>query len=131
MTTKACADWLAATIITDLGVTCQKSFPAFDRPDIAAGAYIGWNSTTPMYGERIGSSLDRWEMQIELLVVTANELALWAMIDLIETMAATRTAATISSKDTRIRFAPIERAANEFGIDALRYAAQTTIQFVR
>ena len=131
MTTKAIADWLAATITTDLGVTCQKSFPAFDRPDVAAGAYIGWNSTTPLYGERVSSSLDRWEMQIELLVVTANELALWAMVDLIETMAAARTMATISSKDTRIRFAPIERATNEFGIDALRFAASTTIQFVR
>ena len=71
-----------------------------------------------MYGG-VSSSIDRWETQFNLLVVTANEVALWAMLDLMETMAETRTAATISSKGTRIRFAPIERADNPFANNAL------------
>lgn len=131
MTTKATADWLAATVVTDLGTTCKKDYPAFDRPEVAAGAYIGWVTTTPEYGVRIGESLSRWQVMMRLLVVTANEVALWAMIDLMETMAETRTEATISSARHRVRFAPIERAENPYEIDALRYAAQTTIQFVR
>ena len=131
MTTKATADWLSATITTDLAVTCKKDMPAFDRPDVAAGAYIGWASTTPEYGVRVSSSLDKWEVQINVLVVTANEVALWAMVDLMEAMAEARTEATISSKRTRIRVAPIERAANPYDTDALRFAASTTIQFVR
>lgn len=131
MTTRKTADWLAATIASDLSITCQKSMPAFDRPDVAAGAYIGWISTTPMYGERVSSSLDRWEMQFSLLVVATNELALWTLIDNVEIMAASRVQATIDGASARIRFAPIERAVNEYDTDALRYAAQTTIQFVR
>ena len=132
MTTKAVADWLIATVESDLSVTdCKKGWPAFDRPNVAAGAYIDWNTTSPMYGERVSASIDRWETQFDLLVVTANEVALWAMLDLMETMAETRTAATISSKGTRIRFAAIERAENPFNNNALRYAAATTIQFVR
>ena len=131
MTTKATADWLEATIVTDLGVTCKKGFPAFDQPAIASGAYIEWISTTPDYGQRTGASLDVWQVQIGVVVVTANEIALWSMIDLMEAMAESRTEATISSKRTRIRFAPIERAENPNGLSALRYVAQTIIQFVR
>lgn len=131
MTTKATADWLETAIVADLGVTCKKGFPAFDQPAITTGAYIEWASTSPQYGERVSSSLDRWEVQIALVVVTANEIALWSMIDLMEAMAESRTEATISSKRTRIRFAPIERAENPNGLSALRYVAQTIIQFVR
>jgi len=131
MTTKAVADWLEATIVTDLGVTCKKGFPAFDQPTIASGAYIEWATTSPDYGQRVSASLDKWEGQIALVVVTANEIALWAMLDLIEAMAEERTEAEISSKRTRIRFAPIERAENPNGLSALRYVAQTIIQFVR
>ena len=58
--------------------------------------------------------------QFDLLVVTANEVALWAMLDLMETMAETRTAATISSKGTRIRFAPKSNGqTNPFANNAL------------
>ena len=131
MTTKAVADWLEATIVTDLGITCKKGFPAFDQPAIATGAYIEWATTTPDYGQRVSASLDKWEIQIALVVVTANEIALWAMLDLLEAMAEERTEADISSKRTRIRFAPIERADNPNGLNALRYVAQTIIQFVR
>lgn len=131
MTTKAVADWLEATIVTDLGITCKKGFPAFDAPPIATGAYIEWAMTTPDYGVRVSSSLDKWEVQIALVVITSSEIALWAMLDLMEAMASARTAATISSANTRIRFAPIERADNPNRLDALRYTAQTTIQFVR
>lgn len=131
MTTKATADWLAAAVVSDLGTTCKKGFPAWDAPAIAAGAFIEWASTTPDYGMRAGSSLDVWQVQIALVVVTDNEVALWAMLDLMEAMAEARTEATISSKRTRIRFAPIERVDNPNGLDALRYTAQTTIQFVR
>ena len=131
MTTKATADWLTAAIIADLGVTCKKGFPAWDQPAIAAGAYIEWAMTTPEYGQRTGSSLDVWQVQIALVVVTDNEVALWAMLDLMEAMAEARIEATISSKRTRIRFAPIERAENPNGLSALRYVAQTIIQFVR
>lgn len=133
MTTKATADWLSATVTSDLGVTCQKSMPAFDRPDIVPGAYIGLRTSEPEYTVRVGSSsvINKWEVSLDLLVITANELALWAMIDLMEAMAEARTAATISGNDVSIIFVTIERAANEFGIDALRYAATTTIQFVR
>lgn len=131
MTTKATADWLEATIVTDLGITCKKGFPAFDQPAIATGAYIEWASTAPDYGQRAGASLDVWQVQIALIVVTDSEIALWAMIDLMEAMAEERTAATISDKRTRIRFTPIERAENPNGLSALRYVAQTIIQFTR
>ena len=48
MTTKAVADWLIATVESDLRrYRLQKGWPAFDRPDIAAGAYIDWNTTSP------------------------------------------------------------------------------------
>lgn len=131
MTTKATADWLTTAVTTDLSTTCKKGFPAWDTPAIAAGAYIEWATTVPEYGVRVSASLDKWEAQFALVVVTANEVALWAMIDLLEAMAESRTEATISSKRTRIRFAPIERVENPNGLEALRYAAQTTIQFVR
>lgn len=131
MTTKATADWLEAAIVADLGVTCKKGFPAFDQPAIASGAYIEWANTTPDYGQRTGASLDVWQVQIALVVVTDSEIALWAMIDLMEAMAEERTEATISGKRTRVRFAPIERAENPNGLNALRYVAQTIIQFVR
>lgn len=131
MTTKAVADWLSATVTTDLSVPCKKGFPSWDRPDIAAGAYIEWANTTPEYNVRVGSSVDKWEAQFVMVVVTASEVALWAMLDLVEAMAEARTEATISSARTRIRFAPIERVDNPNGLEALRYAAQTTIQFVR
>ena len=131
MTTNAVADWLEATIVTDLGVTCKKGFPDFDRPPVATGAHIEWAASTPDYGVRVSSSLDKWEVQIALVVITSSEIALWAMLDLMETMAETRTAAVISGANTRIRFAPIERADNPNRLDALRFVAQTTIQFVR
>ena len=129
MTTRAIVDWLEATVVSDLGVTCQKSMPAFDRPDIATGAYIGWEVTTGEYGARVSASIDKWETQVGLLVITANEGALLAMVDLLETMAATRTEATISNK--RVRFAAIQRADNSIAVEALRYAATTTVQFMR
>lgn len=131
MTTKLTADWLAATIATDLGVTCKKDMPAFDRPDIAAGAYIGWASATPTYDVRIGSSIGTWQDTIGLLVVTTNEVALLAMVDLMKAMVAARTEASIGGARHRVRFAPIERADNPFNTEALRYAATTTVQFVR
>ena len=59
MTTKAVADWLIATVESDLSVAdCKNGWPAFDRPDIAVGAYIDWNTTSPMYGERVSASIE-------------------------------------------------------------------------
>ena len=131
MTTRAIVDWLEATVVSDLGVTCQKSMPAFDRPDIATGAYIGWEVTTGEYGARVSASLDKWETQVSLLVITANEVAVLAMVDLLEAMAATRTEATISNARVRVRFAALQRADNSIAIEALRYAVSTTVQFMR
>jgi len=105
--------------------------PAFDRPDIATGAYIGWEVTTGEYGARVSASLDKWETQVSLLVITANEVALLAMVDLLEAMAATRTEATISNARVRVRFAALQRADNSIAIEALRYAVSTTVQFMR
>jgi len=70
-------------------------------------------------------------VQVSLLVITANEVALLAMVDLLEAMATTRTEATISSKRVRVRFAAIQRADNSIAVEALRYAATTTVQFMR
>jgi len=80
---------------------------------------------------RVSASLDKWETQVSLLVITANEVALLAMVDLLEAMAATRTEATISNARVRVRFAALQRADNSIAIEALRYAVSTTVQFMR
>jgi len=130
MTTKAIGDWLDATIESDLSVTCKLGWPAFDRPDIAAGAYLRLRQSDPVYGERISASVDRFAKAFDVLVVTANEVALWAMNDLLEAMIRARTAASIGGTGYRFTFAAIERAENPYESDALRYAVQTTV-FVR
>lgn len=131
MTTKAAAEWLTGVVVSDLRVACAKGHPAWDRPDIAFGAYIEWSDSTAVYGERISSSLDNLKVTFDLVVITANEIALWAMLDRLEAMAETRTRATIDSETCRVRFGPISRASNSFDVETLRYAAETTIQIVR
>ena len=131
MTTKAAADWLNTVIESDLAVTCKKGEPAWDRPDLATGAYIMWNTTDPNYGQRASASLDVWGVAFDVVVVCASEVALWAMIDLVETMAESRTAATISSVTNRVRFGSLTRAPNPYETEAMRYALATTITFMR
>lgn len=131
MTTKSSAEWLTGIVASDLRVACRKGHPAWDRPDIAFGAYIEWSDSTAVYGKRVSSTLDNWEVTFDLVVVTANEIDLWAMLDRLEAMAETRTEATIDTKACRVRFGPISRASNSFDAETLRYAAETTIQIVR
>ena len=66
-----------------------------------------------MYGEARQFSIDRWETQFNLLVVTANGrgCAVGNAPDLMETMAK-REPLRPSAAKARIRFAPIERADN-------------------
>lgn len=129
MTTKAAADWLDTVITSDLSVTCTMGFPAWDRPDIASGAYIEWRQDGPEYDQRTSKALDVWITTFQMVVVTASELALWAMVDAIKTMAAARTEATISNQRTRVRWSTIARAeAQEATVMALRYAAVATIE---
>ncbi len=129
MTTKTIADWLSSTVATDLSVTVVKAFSAFDRPTIGANAYIEWQQVAPLEPTRIGQTVTRWAYQFRIWVVTANELALWAITDSIRTMTQTRTDATIGGARYRIAWSAAGRAepADETTIEALRYAAVLTV----
>ena len=97
MTTKTISDWLSTTIASDLSVTCKLGYPAFDRPDIAAGAYLRFRQSDPIVGERVSATVDRFTRAFDVMVITASEVALLAKIDLMEAMVIARTAATASS----------------------------------
>ncbi|MCB0244986.1 MAG: hypothetical protein KDI12_16350 [Anaerolineae bacterium] len=130
MTTKTISDWLSTTIASDLSVTCKLGYPAFDRPDIAAGAYLRFRQSDPIIGERVSATVDRFTRAFDVMVITASEVALLAKIDLMEAMVIARTAATISGTNRKIAWDTIERADNPYETEAMRYAAQTTV-FVR
>jgi hypothetical protein len=131
VTTKAVADWLSSTVAADLSATVVKAFSAFDRPTIGANAYIEWVQLAPQEPTRIGQTVTRWAYQFRVWLVTANEIALWAIVDSVRTMIQTRTEATIGGARHRIAWTAASRAepGDETTIDALRYAAVLTVTF--
>lgn len=132
MTTRALADWLTSTVEADLGMTCGKSFAAWDRPTASNNAFIEWQSVTPGEQLRIGSTQDTFMATFQLVAMTANELALWSVVDLLQAMVKTRTEATIGGARYRVRWSAITRAEQQAETtEALRYAAVTTAQITR
>lgn len=132
MTTRALADWLTATVESDLGLTCAKGFSAWDRPTLSSGAFIEWQTTAPGDQLRIGSTQDAFTATFQLVVMTANEVALWAVVDLLQAMTKSRTEAMIGSARYRVRWTAITRVEQQAETtEALRYAAVTTAQITR
>ena len=129
MTTKAIADWLAATVAADLSVTTVKGAAAYARPTTGTGnAYIEWRETEPLPATRVGQTVTRWATQFQVLVITGNEIDLWAIVDSIKTMTQTRTEATIGAARCRVAWTAASRAEpSEETIEALRYAAVTQV----
>lgn len=132
MTTKAVADWLAATVSADLALTCAKGFAAWDRPAIANSAFVEWQSNAPGEQLRISSTQDTFTATFQLVVMTASEPALWAMVDSLQAMTKTVSEASISGNRYRVRWTAITRAEQQGQtVEALRYAAVTTVQITR
>lgn len=133
MTTKLTADWIASTVATDLTVTTVKGSAAYERPTTGAGnAYIEWQETGTVDPNRISANVTTWETTFRLIVVTGNEIDLWAMVDKIKAMIQARTEATISSARYRVRWTAVSRAEpSETTIEALRYAAVTQVLITR
>ena len=133
MTTKLAADWLAATITSDMVLTCAKGFSAWDRPAVGtSNAYIEWRSDTPQYGTRISKAQDIYETVFQMVIVSTSEIGLWALIDLAKTMTRARPEATINSTRYKVEWGAFNRAEpSEDAIEALRYAAVTQVTITR
>jgi hypothetical protein len=133
MTTKLLADWLATAAAADLSVTTVKGVAAYARPTTTIGnAYIEWQETEPADQNRIGATVSTWATTFRLVVVTGNEIDLWAMVDSMKAMIALRTEATISGARYRMRWTAVSRAEpSENTIEALRYAAVTQVSITR
>ena len=129
MTTKALADWLAAVLTEDLGTTAVKGSAAYARPATGIGnAYIEWREADPLDAKRIGQTVTRWATQFQVLVTTANEVNLWAVVDGLKAMTQERTEATTGDARCKVAWATISRALpSEDTIEALRYAVATQV----
>ena len=121
------------TLAADLTVTTVKGSAAYERPTTAIGnAYIEWQETEPADQTRISATVSTWAITFRLIVITGNEIDLWAMVDSMKTMIALRTEATISSARHKVRWTAISRAEpSENTIEALRYAAVTQVLITR
>jgi hypothetical protein len=133
MTTKAMADWLATAAAADLSVTTVKGVAAYARPTTTIGnAYIEWQETETADPNRVGATVTTWATTFRLVVVTGNEIDLWAMVDSIKAMIQARTEASISGARHRMRWTAVSRAEpSENTIEALRYAAVTQVLITR
>jgi hypothetical protein len=133
MTTKAMADWLATVAAADLSVTTVKGVAAYARPTTTIGnAYIEWQETETADPNRVGATVTTWATTFRLVVVTGNEIDLWAMVDSIKAMIQARTEASISGARHRMRWTAVSRAEpSENTIEALRYAAVTQVLITR
>ena len=133
MTTKVQADWLIATVTSDLGVTnVVKGAPAWDRPSTSTVAYVQWSQSQALEPTRIGQTVTRYTTRFVLTVNTANEIALWTMIDAIEAMMQSRTEATIGGTRYRIEWGVCVRSEPVTEtVEALRYAAEITVSMTR
>lgn len=133
MTTKLLADWLATTVATDLAVTTVKGSAAYARPTTTTGnAYIEWMEAETVDPNRISATVSTWATTFRLVVVTGNEIDLWALVDSMKAMIALRTEATISGARHKVRWTVISRAEpSENTIEALRYAAVTQVLITR
>lgn len=133
MTTKLLADWLATTVATDLTVTTVKGSAAYARPTTTIGnAYIEWQEAEPADQTRISATISTWATTFRLIVVTGNEIDLWAMVDSLKAMIQARTEASISGARYRVRWTAVSRAEpSENTIEALRYAAVTQVLITR
>jgi hypothetical protein len=133
MTTKLIADWLATAVAADLTVTTVKGSAAYARPTTSTGnAYIEWQDAETQEPNRIGATVTTWATTFKLVVVTSNEINLWAMVDSMKAMIETRTEATIDGARYRVRWTAVSRAEpSEETIEALRYAAVTQVLITR
>lgn len=133
MTVKAQADWLAAAITSDVGVTCAKGSSAWERPSIGtSNAYIEWRGSEPQYGTRVSKAQDIYAVTFAAVFVSTSEIGLWALIDLVETMTKARPEATIDASRYKVQWSAINRAEpSEETIEALRYAAVTQVTITR
>ena len=131
--TKNIADWLEAATVADIGVTsCAKGNAAWARPAIGtSNAYIEWQSDEPGDSVRASKAVDTGTITFELVIVTTNEIALWALMDSARTMARSRSGKqTISSSAVTVRFGAWSRVVpSEDTIEALRYAASANVTF--
>lgn len=133
MTTKAMADWLVSTVAADLSVTTVKGAAAYARPATGPGnVYIEWQEAETQEPNRISATVTTWVTTFRLVIVTGNEIDLWAMVDSMKAMIASRTEASIGGARYRVRWSPISRAEpSENTIEALRYAAVTQVLITR
>ena len=133
MTTKALADWLTAAVAADLSVTTVKGAAAYARPTTTIGnAYIEWQEVETVEPQTVSRTVTTWATTFRLVVVTGNEIDLWAMVDSMKAMIALRTEATISGARYRARWQAVSRAEpSENTIEALRYAAVTQVSITR
>lgn len=133
MTTKLTADWLAATITSDLGITCAKGSAAWERPTIGtSNAYIEWRSDEPQYGTRISKAQDLHATTFAIVIVSTSEIGLWALIDSAKTMTGARPDASIGGSRYKVQWAAWTRAEpSEDTIEALRYAAVAQVTITR
>ena len=132
MTTRALADWLTAAVESDLSLTCAKGFSAWDRPTLSSNAFIEWQTTAPGDQLRIGSTQDTFVATFQLVAMTANEVALWAVVDLLQAMVKARTEATVDGARYRVHWSAITRVEQQAETtEALRYAAAITVQITR
>lgn len=130
--TKNVADWLEATAAADLGVTCAKGNAAWSRPTIGtSNAYIEWQSDDPGDSVRVSKAVDTGTITFELVMVTTDEIALWALLDSARTMVRSRSGKqTIGSTAVTVRWGTFTRVVpSEDTIEALRYAAGATVTF--
>lgn len=133
MTTKLTADWLATIVAADLAVTTVKGSAAYARPTTGVGnAYIEWQETEPADQNRISATISTWATTFRLVIVTGNEIDLWAMVDSCKAMIQARTEAIISNARYKVRWTAVSRAEpSENTIEALRYAAVTQVMITR
>ena len=133
MTTKALADWLTAAVAADLSVTTVKGVAAYARPTTTIGnAYIEWQEVETVDPQTVSRTVTTWATTFRLVVVTGNEIDLWAMVDSCKAMIQARTEATISGARYTVRWQAVSRAEpSENTIEALRYAAVTQVLITR
>lgn len=132
-TTKAIADWLEAAVVADMGIACAKGNAAWSRPAVGtSNGYIEWQSDEPQDAARVSRAVDTTNMVFELVMVTTDEIALWALLDSARAMARSRSGKQIiGGAATTVKFGTFSRVVpSEDTVEALRYAASASVTFV-
>ena len=131
MTTKAIADWLETAVAAALTVTVHKGYPAWGRPTVTPPlAAILFVEHDPGTTATVGRQRATKSTTFEVVAYAANEVALWAFVDLLDAYWPATATPTISGVRVKVVAGSIVRLEADNIPEQARYACRQQVTFV-